>query len=65
MALTLISNSGKVNYNIKHLVADTAGDLPVTDITPGSIAYVIDEEKNYVLNSTYNWVAVLGDPYLN
>lgn len=56
MAINLVSNSGKVNYNLKELLCDTFGDLPVDDIAIGSKAYVIDEKKYYILNSMFQWI---------
>lgn len=54
---SLISNKGKVNYDIKKFVIDTAAeiaDLP-TDGAPGSMAFAIDTGAKYMLNSEHIW----------
>lgn len=55
MGIVNISNNGKINYNIKEIICDTYGDLPLDGLLPGSRAYVVDEEKHYILNTKYEW----------
>lgn len=56
MALAILSNSGKISYNIKELIADKFSDLPVEGLAAGSTAYVVDEETTYMFNSLGQWI---------
>lgn len=56
MALAILSNSGKINYNIKELIADKFSDLPVEGLAAGSTAYIVDEETSYMFNTLGQWV---------
>lgn len=50
----LLKQGGRVDYNFKEYYLDTASELssvPVRDCCPGSIAYIIDSGKVYMLNS--------------
>lgn len=56
IALTQIGNS--TNIPVYHWVCDTTADLANIDTSHapmGSTCYVIDESKEYVLNSSKEW----------
>lgn len=59
--ISIISNSNKIGYGIRHYVADTYEDLLVLnnkDEVMGTTAFIIDESKYYMLNSSKEWVLV-------
>ena len=54
---SLVSNRGKVGYNIQKFVVDTEieiSELPI-DGAPGSIAFVIENGNKYMLTNTKEW----------
>ena len=56
--VSIQSNGGKVAYGIKNYIADTKADLDSLErryLFPRSTAYVIDEEKYYILNNNLEW----------
>lgn len=59
---TIYSNGNRTSYGIKHYDLDVADDLELLkkrkDITPGSTAFIIENSKNYKLNSKKEWVEV-------
>ena len=55
----LIKQGGRVDYNYKKYILDTASELnqiPKNDCCPGSIAYVIETKTVYMLNCQKQWV---------
>lgn len=57
---SILSNSDKMAYGVKAYVLDLKSDLSSlpTNITPGSIAFIIESSQYYMLNTQGNWVAV-------
>ena len=56
MGFSIFSNNGKIGYNIKNYVADTIDDLNlIPSSAPGSMVFVIDESKYYILNNINEW----------
>lgn len=57
MGISIVSNSGKKAYGIKHFIVDTANDINnlTTDCTPGSTALVIENSTTYILNTQHKW----------
>lgn len=58
MAFRLVKQGGKLDYNYKEYFLDTESDLasvPTIDAYPGSIAYVIDSGKLFILNTNKEW----------
>ena len=54
----LLRQGGRVDYNYKEYYLDTEDELsliPVADCCPGSIAYIIENGKVYMLNSENQW----------
>ena len=50
----LLKQGGRVDYNFKEFYLDSESELdgvPVKECCPGSIAYIIDSGKIYMLNS--------------
>ena len=62
MGFCIYSNSGKINYGIKHIILDTENDFKkITEqYTPGTTAYVVDNSNNYILNNQNQWVKIGG-----
>ena len=60
MAISIYSNSGNVNYGIKHFTSDTINDLKKigTNYTPGSTIYISELSKTYMLNNSQQWVLI-------
>ena len=57
----LISTSGKTAYGVKEFALDLESDLAsidVSDCNPGSVAFIIENSKYYMLNSSKKWVTV-------
>lgn len=57
----LISTSGKTAYGVKEFALDLESDLASIDISncnPGSVAFIIENSKYYMLNSAKQWVTV-------
>ncbi len=55
----LLKQGGRVDYNYKEYYLDTVTELPlipVLDCAPGSVAYIIDTAKVYILNSKREWI---------
>lgn len=56
-------NSNRVNYGIKHFIADTEDDIqkiPLLSTTlPDSTVFVIEDSSTYVLTRSYEWVKVI------
>lgn len=59
MAIWIVKNSGKISYGIKRYLCDTLEDLPYSEngevVIPGSKAYVISEQKTYMMGSDEEW----------
>lgn len=54
----LLRQGGRVDYLYKEYYLDTEDELskvPVHDCCPGSIAYIIETGKIYMLNSKKEW----------
>lgn len=54
----LLKQGGRVDYNFKEYYLDNESELdgvPVKECCPGSIAYIIDSGKIYMLNSKKEW----------
>jgi len=54
MAFRLVKQGGKLDYNYKEYFLDTESDLvsvPTIDACPGSVAYVINSGKLFMLNT--------------
>lgn len=50
----LVKQGGKVDYNYKEYYLDTESELstiPVYECATGSVAYIIENQKVYILNS--------------
>lgn len=57
----LISTSGKTAYGVKEFALDLESDLASIDVSicnPGSVAFIIENSKYYMLNSAKQWVTV-------
>lgn len=57
----LISTSGKAAYGVKEFSLDLESDLSsidVSDCSPGSVAFIIENSKYFMLNSSKKWVKV-------
>ena len=57
----LISTSGKTAYGVKKFALDLESDLASVDVSlcnPGSVAFIIENSKYFMLNSSKQWVAV-------
>lgn len=55
---SITGNSGKVAYGVKHFTCDTKEDLnslSLTEVIPGSKAFVIHESKSYMLDHNKEW----------
>lgn len=54
---SLISNRGKVTYNIQKFVVDFESEIAnlPTDGAPGSTAFVIENGSRYMLNNSKIW----------
>lgn len=59
MAFSLVGQNGKAAYGVKNYVLDAKADLDNLPIsgTPGSTAFVIEENKTYILGNEEKWVA--------
>lgn len=58
MSYTIVKQNNKLNYDYKEFFLDTEEDLssvPVKDACPGSIAYIIDSGKIFILNTEKEW----------
>lgn len=57
MAFSLFSKDNKISYGINNWVADTKDDLPlIPKCEQGSMVFIIDESKFYILNSQKKWI---------
>lgn len=58
MAISIYSNSGNINYGIKHFTLDTIKDLEKISInyTPGSTIYISESSETYILNNSHKWI---------
>lgn len=57
----LISTNGKPAYGVKEFALDFETDLTiinVNDCAPGSVAFIIENSKYYMLNSNKQWIKV-------
>ena len=57
----LISTSGKTAYGVKEFALDLESDLASIDVSncnPGSVAFIIENSKYFMLNSAKKWVTV-------
>lgn len=57
----LVSTSGKTAYGVKEFVVDLETDIPSIDISNcsfGSVVFVIENSKYFMLNSSKQWVKV-------
>lgn len=67
MSYSIVSNSGKINYGVKHLTVDNEDDVFYLGVTaqPGSTIYCIDTQSKYIMNTRREWVkqsnSALGD----
>ena len=55
----LVKQGSRTDYNYKEYVLDTKNDLVninTSECCPGSIAYIIDSNELYILNSKKEWV---------
>lgn len=56
-------NSNRINYGIKHFIADTENDIqniPLLSTTlPDSTVFVIEDSSTYVLTQSREWVKVI------
>lgn len=55
----LAKQGGKVDYNYKEYYLDSQSELssvPTGACCPGSVAYVIDTQKVYILNANKQWI---------
>ena len=54
MAYRLVRQGGKTDYNYKEYYLDTYSDLaniPTIDACPGSVAYILDTGRVFMLNN--------------
>lgn len=54
----LLKQGGRVDYNFKEYYLDSESELnsiPTKDCCPGSIAYIIETGKIFMLNSKKEW----------
>lgn len=54
----IVKQGGKLDYNYKEYFLDIESDLasvPTIDACPGSIAYVINSGKLFILNTNKEW----------
>ena len=54
----LVRQGGKTDYNYKEYYLDTQDELSsinVDSCCPGSVAYIISNQKVYILNSNKEW----------
>ena len=54
----LLKQGGRVDYNYKEYYLDNENELsniPVYECATGSIAYIINNQKVYMLNSNKEW----------
>lgn len=58
---SIFSNSGEIKYGQKQYILDSETDIKdlPTNITPGSIAFIIENSKYYMLNHQGQWVSVV------
>ena len=57
----LISTNGKTAYGVKEFALDLESDLTSIDVSecnPGSIAFIIENSKYFMLNSSKKWIPV-------
>ena len=60
MSYSITGNSGHIAYGIKRFVVDTEAEidnLPIY-ITSGSVAFVIETSKTFMLNNAKEWKEV-------
>lgn len=51
--------NGKIKNTVRRFVVDTTNDLPeidVSQLSPGSIAYIVDIGARYMLNNQFKWI---------
>lgn len=56
---TIVRNSNKIAYGIKHFVVNTETELkeiPLGNVYSGSTALVLESSARYVLNNRLQWV---------
>ena len=60
MAVNIVSSSGHVTHGVKEFVVDTEAEVQYCprDCEPGSVAFVINNSKAFMLNSSKEWVEV-------
>lgn len=54
----LVKQGGKTDYNYKEYYLDSESELAninVYDCCPGSVAYIIDSQKVFILKSNKQW----------
>ena len=58
---SIFSNSGEIKYGQKQYILDFEADIKdlPTNITPGSIAFIIENSKYYMLNHQGQWISVV------
>ena len=57
----LISTSGKTAYGVKEFSVDLESDIALIDVSncsPGSVVFVIENSKYFMLNSAKEWKTV-------
>lgn len=57
----LVSTSGVPAYGVKEFALDLESDLAsinVNDCSPGSVAFIIENSKYFMLNSNKKWIKV-------
>ena len=57
----ITANSGKTAYGVKKIVIDTVEDLThlnTANVSPGSVAFIIDTSTSYMLNNKKVWIKV-------
>ena len=57
----LISTSGKTAYGVKEFSVDLESDVALIDVSncsPGSVVFVIENSKYFMLNSAKEWKTV-------
>ena len=63
MGISIYSNSGKINYGIKHLILDTQKDLQqlTNQYIAGTTVYITQTKETYILNNQKQWVKMGGN----
>ena len=60
MAINIVSSSGHVTYGVQEFVVDTESEVQYCprDCATGSVAFVINNSKAFMLNSNKDWVEI-------